>query len=87
MSGGVGLNELIPMSGEDKKAAASNLAKFLDLIFRTDRILGPELPGMFPTCRDGKINPIRLWFLFCIMYIILIYIYTFKICKDFHCKD
>jgi len=28
MSGGVGLNELIPMSGEDKKAAASNLAKF-----------------------------------------------------------
>lgn len=38
MSGGVGLNELIPMSGEDKKAAASNLAKFLDSIFRTDRI-------------------------------------------------
>ena len=28
MSGGVGLNELIPMSGEDRKAAASNLAKF-----------------------------------------------------------
>jgi len=69
MSGGVGLNELIPMSGEDKKAAASNLAKFLDSVFRTDRILVPELPGMFPTCRDEKINPIRLWFSFYIIYI------------------